>query len=292
VAAGLAAAHAAGLVHRDVKPANIWLDGGTGRARVLDFGLARLAGGGDGLTRAGAVLGTPEYMSPEQAAGGTVDHRSDVFSLGVVLYELATGARPFAGDSVMAVLTALAVRHPPPADEVNPAVPAALSRLIGRMLAKAAAERPATAAEVGEALAGIEASLAAVGECLPGSVDPGAATRVASGAVDLWGDGRTVPRPAPEDGRTDPPLVVAVLGVAFGGLSVLASTLAFLSPPGVAWIGASLAASVAALSCGLAAVRGAVHRQAGRGRVYVWLGLGLGSVGPAVWGVLLHLGYW
>lgn len=157
VAAGLAAAHATGVVHRDVKPSNVWLDE-TGRARLIDFGLARQARGGDVLTRAGVVLGTPAYMAPEQAAGGPVDHRADLFSLGVLLYELTTRRRPFVGDSVLAVLTALAVHDPPPAHETNPEIPAALSRLIERLLAKAPDDRPANVAEVVAALVAIESA--------------------------------------------------------------------------------------------------------------------------------------
>ncbi len=154
VAAGLAAAHAVGLIHRDVKPANVWI-GLDGRAKLLDFGLARLAHGGEALTRTGVVVGTPSYMAPEQAAGGAVDHRTDLFSLGVLLYELATRRRPFTGDSVMAVLTALAVHNPPPAHETNPAAPVALSHLLNRLLAKNPAERSQSAVEVCDALSTI-----------------------------------------------------------------------------------------------------------------------------------------
>ena len=157
VAEGLAAAHAVGLVHRDVKPANVWI-GADGRAKLLDFGLARLARGGPALTRAGVMVGTPSYMAPEQAAGGAIDGRADLFSLGVMLYELTTRRKPFTGDSVLAVLTALAIHRPPPAHQTNPGVPAALSRLIDRLLAKAPAERPESAAEVCDALAAVDAA--------------------------------------------------------------------------------------------------------------------------------------
>jgi eukaryotic-like serine/threonine-protein kinase len=168
VAAGLAAAHAVGLVHRDVKPANVWLDGETGRARLIDFGLARQARGGDALTRAGVVLGTPAYMAPEQAAGAPVDHRADLFSLGVLLYELTTRRRPFVGDSVLAVLTALAVHDPQPAHEANPEAPVALSRLIARLLAKTPDDRPASAGAVVATLAAIESAPAPQPPAVPG----------------------------------------------------------------------------------------------------------------------------
>jgi hypothetical protein len=153
VAAGLGAAHACGLVHRDMKPANVWLDADTGRARVLDFGLARQGDGTDALTEAGKLLGTPAYMAPEQVDGLPTDARSDLFALGAILYECATGRRAFPGATVTAVLKAVATHTPDPPAAVNPAVPAELSALIMRLLEKAPAERPASTAEVAAALA-------------------------------------------------------------------------------------------------------------------------------------------
>jgi hypothetical protein len=150
-ALGLASAHELGLVHRDVKPANLWLEAPKGRVKLLDFGLAR-APTDVHLTGTGAVLGTPAYMSPEQGRGLKVDHRSDLFSLGVVLYRLATGRMPFVGDTVMAVLTSLAVDAPVPPRRHNPALPAALEGIITKLLAKDPAERFQSAAEVLAAL--------------------------------------------------------------------------------------------------------------------------------------------
>lgn len=153
-AEGLAAAHALGMIHRDIKPANIWLEAPKGRVKILDFGIARRVAEqpGNGLTGAGTVVGTPGYMSPEQARGKQLDHRSDVFSLGVVLYLLTTGQVPFAGDSVLAVLTALAVDDPAPIRSMNPEVPPALESLVHRMLAKKPDNRPVSAMAVAEEL--------------------------------------------------------------------------------------------------------------------------------------------
>lgn len=149
-ALGLAAAHEQGLVHRDIKPANLWLEAPRGRTKVLDFGLARPVGTESELTNTGAVVGTPAYMSPEQARGLKVDHRTDLFSLGSVLYRLCTGRNPFRGPTVMAVLMALGTEEPPPVRELNPDVPEALAGLIHRLLAKNPDDRPQTAAEVAE----------------------------------------------------------------------------------------------------------------------------------------------
>ena len=113
IASGLAAAHAAGLVHRDVKPANIWLQCPAGRVKILDFGLARATADDTRLTLSGIILGTPAYMAPEQARGHAVDSRTDLFSLGTVLYRLCAGELPFKGDNTLAILTALAVEKPP-----------------------------------------------------------------------------------------------------------------------------------------------------------------------------------
>ena len=111
-AEGLAEAHGHGLVHRDIKPRNMWLEAPTGRVKLLDFGLVRSDGDELGVTRTGMILGTPAYMSPEQAGGRKVDHRSDLFSLGCVLYRLATGRPPFAGSDPISTLVAVASAQP------------------------------------------------------------------------------------------------------------------------------------------------------------------------------------
>jgi hypothetical protein len=148
LADGLAAVHARGLIHRDLKPSNVWLEAPRGRVKLLDFGLARDPGGSDGLTCPGAVIGTPAFMSPEQANGRDLDARSDLFSLGSVLYQAATGRSPFAAPTMTATLAAVGGKELPPARTLNPAVPVALSHLIERLHRKSPAGRPASAAEV------------------------------------------------------------------------------------------------------------------------------------------------
>ncbi len=155
-ATGLEAARKRGLIHRDIKPANLWLEEETGRVKILDFGLARAAAGDAQLTQEGAILGTPAYMAPEQA-GGTADHRADLFSLGCVLYRMATGEAPFKGTDTISTLMAVATEEPRRPREVNPALPAALSDLIMRLLAKKPEGRPASAQAVVEAIRAIEA---------------------------------------------------------------------------------------------------------------------------------------
>ncbi len=163
-ASGLAAAHARGLIHRDIKPANIWLetDGPAGpfkRARILDFGLARRPHEETSLTSTGFILGTPNYMSPEQAEGNEVDHRADLFALGCVVYTTLTGALPFQGNSALAVMMALANKTPEPVTAKNPTVPRPVADLVNRLLEKKADDRVQTAVEVVRELDGAIAAL-------------------------------------------------------------------------------------------------------------------------------------
>ncbi len=151
IAAGLAAAHGQGLVHRDVKPSNILLENGVERVKITDFGLAR-AVDDIGITRTGDVAGTPEFMSPEQAQGLAVEHRSDLFSLGSVLYAMCTGRSPFRADSAVAALRRVCDDVPRPIGEVNPEIPEELIAIIDRLLAKNPDERFQTAEEVADLL--------------------------------------------------------------------------------------------------------------------------------------------
>ena len=150
-AAGLAAAHAQGLVHRDVKPANILLENGVERVKITDFGLARAVDDAS-LTQSGVVAGTPQYMAPEQARAEAVDHRSDLFSLGSVLYAMCTGRSPFRADSTLAVLKRVSEDTPRPIREVNALIPDWLGEIVARLHAKAPADRFPSALEVAEQL--------------------------------------------------------------------------------------------------------------------------------------------
>lgn len=150
----VAVAHEKGVLHRDIKPGNmILVDEDLSRVKLLDFGLARFGFGAGGMTQTGELLGTPGYMSPEQARGDRdVDARADVFSLGCVLYRCFTGRRAFEGEDALAVLAKLVLETPPPASQVRPGVPEPLDELLASMLAKVRDERPADARVVHAAL--------------------------------------------------------------------------------------------------------------------------------------------
>lgn len=150
VAAGLAAAHRHGLVHRDIKPGNILLENGLNRALITDFGLARAAD--DAASQTGWLAGTPHYMSPEQAASESLDGRSDLFSLGSVMYFMATGREPFGGDKPLAILNQITHKRPPAIRSINADIPNTLVRIIERLLEKRPADRFQSASQLSELL--------------------------------------------------------------------------------------------------------------------------------------------
>ncbi|HEY8549643.1 MAG TPA: serine/threonine-protein kinase [Vicinamibacterales bacterium] len=131
---GLAFAHRHGIVHRDIKPANLMVSRDSSLLKILDFGIARA--GESGLTQVGMVIGTPNYMSPEQVRGETVDHRSDIFAVGLVLYELLTYRQAFEADTAPAVLMKILTSEPPPLGPIDPVLDPALASIVGRALAK------------------------------------------------------------------------------------------------------------------------------------------------------------
>lgn len=149
VAEGLAAAHDQGLVHRDIKPANILLDRGVDRVQISDFGLARAADDAS-MTRSGVIAGTPQYMSPEQARGEVIDHRSDLFSLGSLIYFLLTGHSPFRAETTMGVLHRIVNDEPKPLRSINPDIPEWLEQIVVHLLQKDANERPDSASELSQ----------------------------------------------------------------------------------------------------------------------------------------------
>ena len=210
ICAALGHAHAAGIIHRDVKPANVIIGDGD-RVKVTDFGIARAAGDSK-LTMTGSVLGTAHYISPEQANGAPLSPRSDLYSLGIVVYESMTGALPFTGSSPMAV----AMRHlnddMPAPSELNPAVPGALDRVVEKATMKDPAARYADAAEMRAAL---EASIGAAGAATTAVLEP-TTGESAQTESSVW--------PIPGD-RWDPTSLGRKVLIVFAVLTVVALAL-------------------------------------------------------------------
>jgi tRNA A-37 threonylcarbamoyl transferase component Bud32 len=216
VARALEAAHEKGMVHRDVKPGNIMVDS-SGTVKVVDFGIARAAAD-DTLTQTGTVLGTAAYLSPEQAQGETVDARSDVYSLGCVLYEMTTGRPPFTADSTLAVAYKHVREDPVPPSRLNPDVPPELDAVVMTALAKDPAARYPSGGAMREAL-----SAAATGE-MPAAVGVAPTEPLAGGDTAVMTQPATVPATVAPDERRGAPawLPWAVIGVIVLALVVLA----------------------------------------------------------------------
>lgn len=170
-AAALAMAHAREIVHRDLKPSNLMLT--PLGLKILDFGLAKSTGpvaeasADQAAGNPNAIAGTPAYMSPEQSRGETLDSRSDIFSLGCVLYEAATGCAPFRGGSILSILHEIATASPPPASGIRPELPLELDLILERMLAKNKGQRYGSASEVEKALAALQSSPQATRPAVP-----------------------------------------------------------------------------------------------------------------------------
>jgi len=178
LARGLERAHAAGIIHRDIKPANVFLTA-DGPVKILDFGIAKLPG--VDLTREGAAIGTVAYMSPEQIQGQEVDARTDLWALGVVLYEMCAGERPFVGDDQVVLLHQILELDPPPLSELLAGVPAEFSDLVERCLRKNRQERPVTAAGLIKVLESVVAEEPRAGGAGRGTPHSAAAPGLAAG---------------------------------------------------------------------------------------------------------------
>ena len=188
VADGLAFAHECGVVHRDVKPGNVMMARGR-QAKIMDFGIARMRES-DIHTRTGAILGSPKYMSPEQVSGMRTDHRSDIFSLGVMLYELVAGEPPFSAPQLAQLMQQIVNATPRPPSSINTSLPPVLDLIIVKALAKQADTRYQSAAELAADLRACLAALSPEQSALPAQSD--ATLRLDAGDADEAGDEATV----------------------------------------------------------------------------------------------------
>jgi len=268
-------AHRMGIVHRDIKPSNVLLDT-AGRVKVADFGIAKVAGQSTELTVAGSVMGSPQYLSPEQIRGEDLDGRSDLFSLGVLLYELLSRKRPFEGETITTLVYQILHKEPPPVSELRQ-IPERLEKLLRRMLAKDRDERFATAAEVATELVEIERelndeTLSAPAADLPVMEATRLLPRSGSGPAMVTATGpRTVmPPPLP------PPLPPSALHGTAPGPRPTASTVPASPPPPPPPAQTTGRTQVARAGLGLGAVVGIA------GVIFVLL------IGAAVWFLLFR----
>lgn len=180
---GLSAAHAQGLVHRDIKPGNVLLERTTGRVLVVDFGLVRRLGSGDSPTASGVVLGTVDYIAPEQAHGGGIDGRADIYAVGVMLYQMLAGRLPFQAETPTAMIFQHAYEDPTPLEEAANEVPPALAAVVARMMAKDPAQRyPTCQAALADLRIVRAGGMPAVATLAPAGTDQGTITGLPSDA--------------------------------------------------------------------------------------------------------------
>jgi serine/threonine-protein kinase len=212
VADALDFAHRQNVVHRDIKPANIMIEGGD-RVKVTDFGIAKVTDSADHLTQTGSLLGTPSYMSPEQARGGDLDGRSDLFAVGCILYEMLTGKKAFRGDSITGLIFKIITEEPPPLRAEDPDIPEEMVRIISKCLAKLPDQRYQTGRELAEDLlalsrAGSTPTLRQTEVATaPGSWPPRAASPpTVQYAPTVGAAAPTRVTPAPAAGRPVPPV--------------------------------------------------------------------------------------
>ncbi len=258
-ASGLAAAHALGLVHRDVKPANVLLENGIERAMLTDFGLARAAHD-VAITRSGLISGTPEYMSPEQVRDEPFDHRTDLFSFGGVLYAMCTGRPPFCGSTPLSVMRRVCEEAPVAIREVNEEIPDWLVEIVDRLLSKDPSGRYQSAAEVAQLLGEHLARMQSSGRPAGASVDAGrrpvdarqphrgpvarwlsrrvlavllpALVIVVVGAIALWGSYRKEDPPPISQPLPSPPFAIVADGKATGRTFDTLAEAVHLAQPG------------------------------------------------------------
>jgi tRNA A-37 threonylcarbamoyl transferase component Bud32 len=214
-------AHSRGLVHRDVKPSNVLVDE-RNNCLLTDFGIAKIVEGTAKLTTTGTLIGTPSYMSPEQGRGDVLDGRSDIYSLGIILYEMATGRVPFTAETPVAVIFKHAQDPLPPAEAINPNLPAGLVRVIYKSLAKKPADRYQTAREMVEAIQHVAAEARTGRVLAPTIIEPLPPTTGAhTGAGRATGTGVAQPPTPPPFGAPSRPRAASGALLGLGGLGLL-----------------------------------------------------------------------